>query len=63
MTKPKYPPELRERAILKVYEQREQHESQWLAISSVAEKMGCNAQTLNNLIHMNEAKTRPDAPL
>ena len=30
----KYPPELRERAIRMVYEQREHHESQWAAIES-----------------------------
>ena len=34
----KYPPELRERAIRMVYEQREHHESQWAAIESVAEE-------------------------
>ena len=35
----KYPPELRERAIRMVYEQREHHESQWAAIESVASRM------------------------
>ena len=39
----KYPPELRERAIRMVYEQREHHESQWAAIESVAQKIGCAA--------------------
>ena len=47
---PKYPPELRERAIRMVYEQREYHESQWAAIESVAQKIGCTAQTLRNWI-------------
>ncbi len=46
----KYPPELRERAIRMVYEQREHHESQWAAIESVAQKIGCTAQTLRNWI-------------
>ena len=36
----KYPPELRERAIRMVYEQREHHESQWAAIESVAPNLG-----------------------
>jgi transposase-like protein len=33
-----------------VYEQREYHESQWAAIESVAQKIGCTAQTLRNWI-------------
>lgn len=61
-TEPKYPPELRERAIRIVYEQREQHDSQWSAITSVAKKIGCNAQTLNNWIHKTEAKANPYGP-
>ena len=53
---PKYPPELRERAIRMVYEQRERHESQWAAIESVAQKIGCTAQTLRNWIAKTEGK-------
>ena len=53
---PKYPPELRERAIRMVYEQREHHESQWAAIESVAQKIGCTAQTLRNWIAKTEGK-------
>jgi len=52
----KYPPELRERAIRMVYEQREHHESQWAAIESVAQKVGCTAQTLRNWIAKAEVK-------
>ena len=37
-TQPKYSPELRERTIRMVYEQREQHDSLWAAIESVAGK-------------------------
>jgi len=33
----KFSPELRERAIRMVYEQREHHESQWAAIESVSD--------------------------
>ena len=44
----KYPPELRERAIRMVYEQREHHESQWAAIESVAKKIAFKAPTLRN---------------
>jgi transposase-like protein len=52
----KFSPELRERAIRMVYEQREHHESQWAAIESVAQKIGCTAQTLRNWIAKGEAK-------
>ena len=60
-TQPKYSPELRERAIRMVYEQREQHDSQWAAIESVAGKIGCTAQTLSNWIGKAESKASPGA--
>ena len=56
----KYPPELRERAIRMVYEQREHHESQWAAIESVAQKIGCTAQTLKNWFAKAEGKADAD---
>ena len=56
----KYPPELRERAIRMVYEQREHHESHWAAIESVAQKIGCTAQTLKNWIAKAEGKADAD---
>ena len=59
---PKYPPELRERAIRMVYEQREHHESQWAAIESVAQKIGCTAQTLRNWITKAERNAGADDP-
>jgi len=60
-TKPKYPPELRERAKRMVYEQREHHTSQWSAIESVAEKIGCTPQTLSNWIRKTEVGATPGA--
>jgi transposase len=57
---PKYPPELRERAIRMVYEQREHHQSQWAATESVAQKIGCTAQTLRNWITKAERKAGAD---
>jgi transposase len=56
----KYPPELRERAIRMVYEQREHHETQWSAIESVAQKIDCTAQTLKNWIAKAEGKADAD---
>jgi transposase len=52
--KSKYPAEVRERAVRLVFEQQEQHESQWAAISSIAEKMGCTAETLRKWVRQME---------
>ena len=37
-----------------VFEQREQHSSQWAAIESIAGKIGCSAQTLSSWIKQQE---------
>ena len=50
----KYSSELRERAIRLVRESESQHGSEWAAIRSVAEKMGCNAETLRQWIRQSE---------
>jgi len=41
-----YSPEVRERAVRLVAEQASEHGSEWSAIRSVAEKIGCTAETL-----------------
>jgi transposase-like protein len=41
-----YPAELRERAVRLVREQEAEHASQAVAIRSIAEKVGCHAETL-----------------
>ena len=38
--------EVRERAVRLVQEQRDAHPTQWAAIRSIAEKIGCTAETL-----------------
>jgi transposase len=50
----KYPAELRERAVRLVLEQQPTHPSQWAAITSVAEKMGCTAETLRKWVRQAE---------
>ena len=53
----KYPPEMRERAVRLVFEQQGKHESQWAAIVSIAEKMGCTAETLRKWVRQAERNT------
>ncbi len=50
----KYPAEVRERAVRLVFEQRPAHESQWAAIESIADKMGCTAETLRKWVRQAE---------
>ena len=44
--KPPYPREVRERAVKMVLEHGHEHESQWAAITSIAEKFGMTPETL-----------------
>src|SRR5215204_4819302 len=50
----KYSPEVRERAVRMVREHRPEHPSQWAAITSIAGKFGCTAQTLRNWVQHDE---------
>ena len=49
-TSAKFSSEVRERAVRMVLEHRNEHASQWAAIVSIAAKIGCTAQTLNEWI-------------
>ncbi len=42
----RYSPEVRERAVRLVQEQVKDYPSQWVAIRSIAEKIGCSPETL-----------------
>jgi transposase len=46
----RYSPEVRERAVRMVHEHRAQYQSLWEAIESIAPKIGCALQTLNEWI-------------
>src|SRR5262245_28410501 len=49
-----FSPEVRERAVRMVLEHADKHESQWAAISSIAEKIGCTAETLRKWVRQAE---------
>lgn len=46
----RYAPEVRERAIRIVLEHQGERESQWAAISSIANKIGCTPETLRKWV-------------
>ena len=51
---PKYSPEVRERAVRMVQEHRGEYPSLWAAIESIAPKIGCVPQTLNEWVRKYE---------
>jgi transposase len=50
----KFSPEVRERAVRLVFEHQGEYESQWAAISSIAGKIGCTAETLRKWVRQTE---------
>ena len=46
----RYSPEVRERAVRMVRVHENEHGSQWAAICSIAEKIGCTAETLRKWV-------------
>lgn len=50
----RFSPEVRARAVRMVFEHREDYASQWAAISSIAAKIGCTAETLRRWVRQAE---------
>src|SRR5262245_4149985 len=50
----RFSPEVRDGAVRMVLEQQDKHDSQWATIVSIAEKIGCTAETLRNWVRQAE---------
>ena len=57
----KYSPEVQERAVRMVFEHGREHPSQWAAIRSIAEKIGCTCETLRKWVRQAE-RDQGDGP-
>lgn len=50
----RYPPEMRERAVRMLQEQRSEYRSEYAAINSIAPKIGCSPDTLRARLRQHE---------
>ena len=51
---PPYSPEVRARAVRMVFDHQSEHASQYEAIRSIAQKIGCSGETLRNWVRQAE---------
>jgi len=56
-TNKRYPAEVRERAVRMVQDHERDYDSEWGAIRSIAEKIGCTAETLRKWVRQTERDT------
>jgi len=49
-----YPSEVRERAVRMVFETQDDYPTQWAAIRSIADKIGCSGEALRNWVRQAE---------
>ena len=59
----KFSPEVRARAVRMVVEHEAEHPSRWAAVSSIAAKIGCSADTLNEWVKKAEVDSGKRAGL
>lgn len=50
----RYSPEVRERSVRMVFDQTKEYSSQWSAIQSIAQKIGCSSETLRKWVRQSE---------
>jgi transposase len=50
----RYPVEVRERAVRMVFEHRDEYATKWATMVSIAEKIGCSAETLRGWVRQAE---------
>lgn len=50
----RYSPEFRERAVRMLLDHQREYNSQWAAMRSIAEKVGCTAETLRKWVRQTE---------
>src|SRR5919199_1366378 len=56
--RPRYPQELRERAVRMVLEHRQEYPSEWAAITSIAAKLGMGPETLRLWLRRDQVDQR-----